>query len=95
MQKHSEYTPFLRLVFPPDSAPNGRAPVGVNPFSCSTDSLSSLENATQCNNFLLVLGYKITYLNTENTRAIFPIALILLRMTSFRRLAAVPTNPEI
>lgn len=31
-----------------------------------------------------------SYLNTENTRAILPIALILLRITSFRRLAAVP-----
>lgn len=32
----------------------------------------------------------ITDLNTENTLAILPIALILLRMTSFRRLAAAP-----
>lgn len=31
-----------------------------------------------------------SYLNTENTRAIFPIARILFRITSFRRLAAVP-----
>lgn len=35
------------------------------------------------------------YLNTENTRAILPIARILLRMTSFRRLAAAPEKVTI
>ena len=33
-------------VFPPDSAPSGRAPVGVSPFSCNTCSDSSLR--AQC-----------------------------------------------
>ena len=33
-----------------------------------------------------------SYLNTENTRAILPMARILFRMTSFRRLAAVPVS---
>jgi hypothetical protein len=28
---------------PPDRAPSGSAPVGVRPFSCSTDSDSSLQ----------------------------------------------------
>jgi hypothetical protein len=32
------------------------------------------------------------YLNTEKTRAILPMARILFRMTSFRRLAAVPVS---
>ena len=32
----------IRLVFPPERAPRGRAPVGVNPFNCSTCSDSSL-----------------------------------------------------
>ncbi len=35
--------PFLSDVFPPDSAPNGNAPVGVKPLSWSTDSDSSLK----------------------------------------------------
>lgn len=34
--------PFLSDAFPPDNAPNGKAPVGVNPFNCNTDSDSSL-----------------------------------------------------
>lgn len=33
-----------------------------------------------------------TYLSTENTRAILPIARILLRITSFRKLAALPVQ---
>lgn len=33
-----------------------------------------------------------SYLNTEKTRAILPMARILFRMTSFRRLAAVPIS---
>jgi hypothetical protein len=33
-----------------------------------------------------------SYLNTEKTRAILPMARILFRMTSFRRLAAVPVS---
>ena len=33
----------MRDVFPPDRAPSGRAPVGVNPFNCRTCSDSSLE----------------------------------------------------
>ena len=32
------------LALPPERAPRGRAPVGVKPFSCSTDSDSSLTN---------------------------------------------------
>jgi len=32
----------MRLVFPPERAPRGRAPVGVKPFNCSTCSDSSL-----------------------------------------------------
>lgn len=40
--KKKKNSPFLRLVFPPDSAPKGNAPVGVKPLSCKTDSLSSL-----------------------------------------------------
>jgi len=35
-------SPFLSDVLPPDNAPNGKAPVGVNPFNCNTDSDSSL-----------------------------------------------------
>lgn len=34
---------FFSEDFPPESAPSGRAPVGVNPFNCSTDSDSSLQ----------------------------------------------------
>lgn len=34
---------FFSDDLPPESAPNGRAPVGVNPFSCNTDSDSSLK----------------------------------------------------
>jgi len=33
-----------------------------------------------------------THLNTENTRAILPIARILFLMTSLRKLAALPTH---
>lgn len=36
--------PFFRDVLPPERAPNGNAPVGVNPFNWSTDSDSSLLN---------------------------------------------------
>lgn len=36
------YKPLESDDFPPDKAPNGKAPVGVNPFNCSTDSDSSL-----------------------------------------------------
>lgn len=39
--------PFFKLVFPPDNAPKGKAPVGVSPLSCSTDSLSSLKHYIQ------------------------------------------------
>lgn len=39
--------------------------------------------------------YVLTHLNTENTLAIFPIALILFLITSFRRFAAVPRNKNI
>uniref|UniRef100_A0A182QEW1 Uncharacterized protein n=1 Tax=Anopheles farauti TaxID=69004 RepID=A0A182QEW1_9DIPT len=53
---------------PPDRAPSGNAPVGVRPFSCSTDSDSSR--------------------STEKTRAILPIARILLRITSLRAFAS-------
>lgn len=35
-------SPFFSDVLPPDKAPNGNAPVGVRPFSCNTDSDSSL-----------------------------------------------------
>ena len=35
--------PRLREAFPPDKAPKGRAPVGVRPLSCRTDSDSSLK----------------------------------------------------
>lgn len=35
-----------------------------------------------------------SYLNTEKTRAILPMARILFRMTSFRRLAAVPVSNQ-
>jgi hypothetical protein len=35
-----------------------------------------------------------SYLNTEKTRAILPMARILFRMTSFRRLAAVPISNQ-
>lgn len=34
--------PFLSDALPPDNAPKGKAPVGVNPFNCNTDSDSSL-----------------------------------------------------
>jgi len=37
----------LRDVFPPDSAPRGKEPVGVKPFSCRTLSLSSLKGNKQ------------------------------------------------
>ena len=55
----------IRLVFPPERAPKGRAPVGVNPFNCSTCSDSSLridENKkyTQVRNGLLDLVYICT-----------------------------------
>uniref|UniRef100_A0A182J1E9 Uncharacterized protein n=1 Tax=Anopheles atroparvus TaxID=41427 RepID=A0A182J1E9_ANOAO len=53
---------------PPERAPSGSAPVGVRPFSCSTDSDSSR--------------------STEKTRAILPIARILLRITSLRAFAS-------
>lgn len=33
--------PLRRECFPPDRAPRGRVPVGVRPFNCKTDSLSS------------------------------------------------------
>lgn len=37
-----------------------------------------------------------THLNTENTRAIFPIARILFRITSFLKFAAAPAiKPKI
>lgn len=36
--------PFLSDALPPDNAPSGRAPVGVKPFNCNTDSDSSLQN---------------------------------------------------
>ena len=39
-----EDLPSWRLPFPPDKAPKGRAPVGVRPLSCRTDSDSSLKN---------------------------------------------------
>jgi hypothetical protein len=39
--------PFLRDVFPPDSAPRGKEPVGVKPFNCRTLSLSSLKGNKQ------------------------------------------------
>lgn len=34
--------PLLKEAFPPERAPSGNAPVGVNPLRCSTDSDSSL-----------------------------------------------------
>jgi len=37
----------LRDVFPPDSAPRGKEPVGVKPFNCRTLSLSSLKGNKQ------------------------------------------------
>lgn len=39
-----------------------------------------------------LLKLKIPYLNTENTRAIFPMARILFRITSLRKLAALPVD---
>lgn len=37
------FLPLLSDALPPERAPKGRAPVGVRPFSCSTDSDSSLQ----------------------------------------------------
>ena len=39
--------PLLREALPPESAPSGRAPVGVRPFNCKTDSDSSLQAKTR------------------------------------------------
>lgn len=41
-KKKKNCLPFFNDVLPPDSAPRGRAPVGVKPFNCNTLSLSSL-----------------------------------------------------
>ena len=42
----------IRLVFPPERAPRGSAPVGVKPFNCSTCSDSSLHKYLKnLNNF--------------------------------------------
>lgn len=69
--------------------PIGNAPVGVSPFNCRIDSDSSLRNG---NARLFVHQKKATaceqivsnYRKTEKTRAILPIARILLRITSLR-----------
>ena len=58
--------PRLSEAFPPDNAPKGRAPVGVKPFSWSTDSDSSLEkvkgtklqNKSQSTNLFLEFSKK-------------------------------------
>lgn len=82
------FLPLFKDAFPPDNAPKGRAPVGVRPFSWRTDSDSSLkykviDNKTYNN----TSEQKWSYLSTEKTLAIFPIALILFLMTSLRSFA--------
>lgn len=87
----SFHLPLRTASLPPDNVPNGSAPVGVSPFSCKMDSDSSLRNG----NFILIINYRANrtenYRKTEKTRAILPIARILLRITSLRALEAPPS----
>ena len=67
-------------AFPPERAPSGKAPVGVRPFSwrtCSDSSLTRRDYIRSDNH------YYYSHLSTENTLAIFPMALILFLITSF------------
>ena len=73
----------IREALPPESAPRGRAPVGVRPLSCKTCSDSSLKCWEWKVKIKLWLDLENTDLRTENTLAIFPIARILFLMTSF------------
>ena len=42
--KSDEFLPFLSVALPPERAPSGKDPVGVNPLSWRTLSLSSLKD---------------------------------------------------
>lgn len=49
-----ENLPFLNESLPPDNAPTGKAPVGVRPFNCRTDSDSSLSDEIKKYNKIVV-----------------------------------------
>ena len=99
----------IREALPPESAPKGKAPVGVRPFNCKTCSDSSLKYCSQVNmnrsgfkikgSFKIKIGIfwrnPISDLRTENTLAIFPIALILFLITSFLTWAWPENNEEV
>jgi hypothetical protein len=44
ISKIDEFLPFLSVALPPERAPSGKDPVGVNPLSWRTLSLSSLKD---------------------------------------------------
>lgn len=93
------HSPFWSFSLPPDRTPLGSIPVGVRPFSVNTLSLSSLKEAkattisrSGCRGGLPPSVGAETHLSTENTRAIFPMARILLRITSLRAEAVAPAG---
>ncbi len=54
--------PLLKDAFPPESAPRGKAPVGVSPLSCRTDSDSSLEKIALTLSLYMLISTSISIL---------------------------------